>query len=90
MGLLQKNARRRLGSFDGIREIKRHVWLEGINWDLVKGRTYRPPFKPTFSASNFDPEYTRESVGSSDFEFGLIYEPADDDPFFEFTQIPLH
>jgi len=43
--LLQKNPEERLGS-KGADQIKKHKWLESIDWDLLSEHKVVPPFKP--------------------------------------------
>lgn len=33
----------------GIREIQKHKWFEGFNWDGLKKRTLKPPITPQVS-----------------------------------------
>jgi hypothetical protein len=42
-------------------KIKSHPWLKSVNWSNVIDKKCKPPFKPSVSHSNFDPEYERES-----------------------------
>lgn len=35
----------------GIREIQKHKWFEGFNWDGLKKRTLKPPITPQVSYS---------------------------------------
>lgn len=42
--LLVKNPKRRIGSFKGSTEIKRHEFFKGVNWALI--RSVRPPEVP--------------------------------------------
>ena len=43
--------------------IKSHPYFEGINWELLYNRGYRPPFKPALQGpadlSNFDSQFTK-------------------------------
>lgn len=42
-------------------KIKSHPWLKSVNWSDVINKKYKPPFQPSVSHSNFDPEFERES-----------------------------
>jgi len=57
--LCRDNPTERLGySKGGIREIQKHRWFEGFNWDGLVKRTTRPPYVPSVrdatDFSNFD------------------------------------
>lgn len=41
--LLERNPNKRLGSTHGAAEIKRHAFFEGIDWDYVVKKKYKPP-----------------------------------------------
>ncbi|XP_060063493.1 cGMP-dependent protein kinase 1-like [Ylistrum balloti] len=47
----------------GVREIQKHKWFEGFNWDGLKKRSHKPPISPsikgTTDTSNFD-DYPEE------------------------------
>jgi serine/threonine protein kinase len=58
-GLLCKNPTERLGARFGIEEIKAHPWCAKIKWASLLQRKILPPFRPNFSSSNFDPQYTQ-------------------------------
>jgi serine/threonine protein kinase len=53
-GLLRKDPTLRLGSILGVREIKQHPWLEGVNWESFRLKKIQPPFRPNSSRSNFE------------------------------------
>ncbi len=57
-GLLEKNQSKRLGSKNGIDEIKQHEWCQDIDWEMFMQKKMVPPWKPRLDQSNFDPEYT--------------------------------
>ncbi|CAI4220934.1 unnamed protein product [Auanema sp. JU1783] len=69
-GLLVKNPTKRLGcSTDvdlAISEIKEHPFFRRIDWVKLEKREVQPPFKPKLKGkedlSNFDKEFTSESV----------------------------
>ena len=41
-------------------KIKNHVWLKDVNWTDVLTKKTKPPFQPSMTKSNFDPEYVRD------------------------------
>lgn len=43
-------------------EIRRHPFLDGINWDDLYNRRVEPPYVPDCRISHFDPEYTTMRV----------------------------
>lgn len=67
--LLEKDNRRRLGCRDDFTEIKEHAFFSCINWDDLVQKKIPPPFNPSvesqYDISNFDPEFTEESVPNS-------------------------
>ncbi|XP_033933312.1 serine/threonine-protein kinase Sgk3 isoform X2 [Pseudochaenichthys georgianus] len=68
-GLLEKEGLHRLGSRDDFNEIKAHDFFSSINWDDLEQKKIAPPFTPNvgscYDISNFDPEFTDESVPNS-------------------------
>ena len=54
--LLQRRPVKRLG-YTGIRELKNHVWMKDINWDLLKNKKIRSPFVPKEGKEYFDKKY---------------------------------
>ncbi|XP_015933079.1 serine/threonine-protein kinase AtPK2/AtPK19 [Arachis duranensis] len=62
-GLLQKDARKRLGSgARGSEEIKSHKWFKSVNWKKLEAREIRPSFVPEVSGkhcvANFEERWT--------------------------------
>lgn len=61
-GLLNRNAKHRLGANDDAEELKRHPFFNDIDWDALTKKLITPPFKPTLKSdtdvSYFDPEFT--------------------------------
>jgi len=41
--LLERSPHKRLGSTSDADEIKRHPFFEGIDWDYVTNKNYKPP-----------------------------------------------
>lgn len=57
--LCRENPTERLGfGRGGVREIQKHKWFDGFNWDGLKKRSLKPPIVPTINnqvdISNFD------------------------------------
>ncbi|CAD8132736.1 unnamed protein product [Paramecium pentaurelia] len=64
-GLLTKDPGLRLGSH-GIKEIKKHNFFNGINWQLVEQRKLQPPIIPYIQnvqdLSNFDTAFLQQPI----------------------------
>lgn len=67
--LLEKDHTRRLGYRDDFNEVKGHDFFSSINWDDLEHKKLPPPFNPIvesqYDISNFDPEFTEETVPNS-------------------------
>lgn len=65
-GFLQKNPQDRLGSMEGLNEIKQHIFYKTIDWQLLEQRLIQPPYKPQVSSdrdlTNIDELFTKEDV----------------------------
>lgn len=65
-GLLNRNPRHRLGAIDDGRELRKHPFLQDIDWDLLLEKKIQPPFKPIIQddldTSNFDPHFTAHEI----------------------------
>lgn len=49
----RENPTERLGfGRGGVREIQKHKWFDGFNWDGLKKRSLKPPIVPTVSSYN--------------------------------------
>jgi len=74
--LLIRDPEKRIGSKEDAKEIKAHPFFEGIDWQKLYNRDYKPPFNPGVSSEydlkNFDPQFTNEPLPES---------MADDDRF---------
>ncbi|KAI1819578.1 serine/threonine-protein kinase sck1 [Xylaria intraflava] len=61
-GLLNRNAKHRLGAIDDADELKRHPFFTDVDWDSLSQKLITPPFKPKLKSetdvSYFDPEFT--------------------------------
>uniref|UniRef100_A0A671T877 Serine/threonine-protein kinase Sgk1 n=1 Tax=Sinocyclocheilus anshuiensis TaxID=1608454 RepID=A0A671T877_9TELE len=67
--LLEKDHTRRLGYRDDFNEVTEHEFFSTINWDDLEKKKLPPPFNPSvesqYDISNFDPEFTEETVPNS-------------------------
>ena len=54
--LLQRRPAIRLG-YNGINEIKSHLWLKDINWDLIKNKKIKAPYISKKGVDNFDKRF---------------------------------
>lgn len=61
-GLLNRNAKHRLGANDDAEELKRHPFFNDVDWEALAKKVITPPFKPSLKSdtdvSYFDPEFT--------------------------------
>ena len=61
-GLLNRNAKHRLGANDDAEELKRHPFFNDVDWEALSKKVITPPFKPSLKSdtdvSYFDPEFT--------------------------------
>lgn len=78
-GLFNKDPEKRLGSGpDGAKNLKKHPWFQGVNWDALLNKEIKAPFKPVIKSeidvSYFDPEFTETSIESykDTAEFGTF------------------
>ena len=67
--LLKRKPTKRLG-YQGVKEIKSHIWLRDINWDLLKKKELIAPFIPNPNKENFDKAYCErvEEIGETTIE----------------------
>ena len=73
-GLLQKDLTKRLGMmFNGINDIKKHLWFRDIDWLHIFLKKVRAPWIPDIRVNNFpdaeDEEPARSSVNLYEKEF---------------------
>merc|ERR1711944_267323 len=66
--LLRKLAAKRLGT-QGAWEVKEHGFFNGIDWSMVAGKQYKPPFEPHVvnetDVQHFDEQFTSRSPRES-------------------------
>lgn len=77
--LCRENPAERLGyQKNGFRDIKKHLWFQGLNWDSLRLQTTQPPIIPNIKSkddhSNFDPypdddDYPPEEFSGWDADF---------------------
>ena len=62
--LLKRKPNKRLG-YNGINELKSHIWMRDINWNALKRKELVAPFLPNPNRENFDKKYCEkfEDVG---------------------------
>ena len=72
--LLQRKPKKRLG-FNGVKEIKEHPWMSGINWELLKEKKIEAPYIPSSVKENFDKKYCEgeDEVGEETIERYELY-----------------
>ncbi|XP_074846358.1 ribosomal protein S6 kinase alpha-2 isoform X2 [Carettochelys insculpta] len=68
--LFKRNPSNRLGAgFDGVEEIKRHLFFVTIDWNKLYRKEIKPPFKPAVGRPedtfHFDPEFTSRTPTDS-------------------------
>jgi hypothetical protein len=78
--LLAQNQSKRLGNMkDGVKDIIKHKWFSGFDWDGLLGRKLKPPICPVIKskgdASNFDdyPEETTKPAACPEWDVSSAY-----------------
>lgn len=56
--LLIKDSTKRLGSTNGMIEVKSHPFFKDINWKMLYAKKMVPPYKPSMREINFSKEFT--------------------------------
>ena len=67
--LLRRKPSQRLG-YHGVKEIKNHLWMRDINWNLLKKKEITAPFIPNPNRENYDKAYCEkvENIGETTIE----------------------
>ena len=76
--LLKRKPNKRLG-FNGIKELKSHIWMRDINWNALKRKELVAPFIPNPNKENFDKKYCEniEEVGRETLSRYKEYKKSD-------------
>lgn len=87
--LMHKNPLMRMGTRQGIIEVKEHQWCADVQWDRVLTKSMEPPFVPSMRRSNFDPEYTSlpvefPEVDATEADYGTFATEVSEDRFYGF------
>jgi serine/threonine protein kinase len=56
--LLAKDPNERMGSTNGMQEVKNHAFFHEVDWDLLYDKNIVPPYKPSMRQKNFSEEFT--------------------------------
>ena len=75
--LLIRKAEKRLG-FNGIFELKNHIWMNDIDWEKLEMKKVEPPFIPP-NKENYDKNYCEgeDDIGEETIERYQIYAQSD-------------
>ena len=65
--LLQRRPVKRLG-YNGINELKNHLWLKDINWELLRKKKVRAPYIPKEGKDYFDKQYCQEEETKDNYK----------------------
>ena len=91
--LLQRKPKKRLG-YNGVEEIKKHPWMNDINWDLLLKKKIGAPFVPPENKENFDKKYCEgeDNVGEETVERYELYLQSDlyEGVFVNYTYINMN
>jgi serine/threonine protein kinase len=60
--LLDRDPNTRIGSVGGSEEVRRHPWLELVNWEELYSMHITPPIDPKRNLDNFDPQFTAREL----------------------------
>ncbi|KAI5120366.1 hypothetical protein M0805_006888 [Coniferiporia weirii] len=64
-GFLTRNTDQRLGcrpNGDGLKDLQRHRWFNGLDWDALEAKEILPPFVPDSKKANFDSTHELEEL----------------------------
>lgn len=79
--LLKKDPVKRLGT-KSVEDIKKHIWFENVNWEVLLQKKYEPFFLPKISEDlglgNFSSEFTEISLNSFSLHPNSNYHYVDD------------
>jgi serine/threonine protein kinase len=56
--LLIKDPNKRIGSTNGMKDVKNHAFFREMDWDLLYNKNIVPPYKPSMREINFSKEFT--------------------------------
>ena len=91
--LLQRKPKKRLG-YNGVNEIKNHVWMKDIDWDLLFKKKIEAPFIPPINKDNFDKRYCEgeDNVGEETVERYDLYLQSDlyEGVFVNYTYVNMN
>ena len=76
--LLQRKPKKRLG-YNGVKEIKEHIWMKDIDWELLLQKKIESPFIHSMDKENFDKKYCEgeDNVGETTIERYDLYYNSD-------------
>ena len=76
--LLKRKPNKRLG-YNGIKELKSHIWMRDINWNALKRKELSAPFIPSHHKDNFDKNYCEniEDIGRATLARYKEYKKSD-------------
>lgn len=66
--LLDPSPDTRLGSKNGLRDVMRHRWFKGIDWERARSKQLTPPLQPHFTFEGDTANFVKMSGASLDFE----------------------
>jgi serine/threonine kinase 32 len=64
-GLLEREPVKRLGckpQGEGFKELRRHVWFQSMDWEMLESKKQTPPFVPDSKKANFDASHELEEL----------------------------
>merc|ERR1711935_920926 len=89
--LLDRNPKLRLGSsVRDAKDVEEAAFFSGIDWNLLNGRGYTPPFNPNVTShkdlKHIDSEFTSKPIPNSVRQTGVMVDVEDaDDTFSGFS-----
>ena len=75
--LLIRKAKNRLG-YNGINELKNHIWMKDVDWEKLELKKVEPPYVPNKN-ENFDKKYCEgeDDIGEETIERYQLYAQSD-------------